>query len=253
VQSEKQWNPEAVLLLVAGLMVSFSAGALANLALLRLFSHLPLAQQKFYGFLISSVSLQIVGLVLIHFFLRQHELTWTEFLGLKRPGFARAIALAVAVVAVALPLTLGLNKICEILLTQLAGKVETQPTMKILEISATLPQRLYFGFTAIVLAPLIEEILFRAILYRGIKQLGYPKLALFGSALLFGAIHLSLLTLVPLTVLAIILALLYDKADNLMAPIVAHSLFNAANFVLYLYQDEATHWLHETIRRLQQF
>ena len=112
-----------MLLLGAGLMVSLSAGALANLALLRLFPDLPAAQQKFYGFLISSVSLQIVGLTLIHFFLRQHELTWAEFLGLKRPGLGRAIALGVAVVAVALPLTVGLNKVCEILLTQLAGKV----------------------------------------------------------------------------------------------------------------------------------
>lgn len=253
MQSEKQWNVEAVILLGAGLMVSLSAGALVNLALLRLFPDLPIAQQKFYGFLISSVSLQVVGLILIHLFLRQHELAWTEFLGLKQPGLGRAVALAVAVVAVALPLTVGLNKVCEVLLTQLAGKVETQPTMKILEISVSLPQRLYFGFTAIVLAPLLEEILFRAILYRGIKQYGHPRLALFVSALLFAAIHLSLLTFVPLTVLAIILALLYDKADNLMAPIAAHSLFNAANFILYLYQEEVTHWLHEIIRRLQQF
>jgi len=253
VQSEKQWDPEAVLLLGAGLMVSMSAGALANLALFRLFPDLTAVQQKFYGFLISSVSLQVVGLILIHFFLRQHELSWAGFLGLKGSGLWRAIALGVAVVAVALPLTVGLNEVCKILLTQFAGNVETQPTMKILESSVSLPQRIYFGFTAIVLAPLLEEILFRAILYRGIKQHGYPKLALFGSAVLFGAIHLSLLTFVPLTVLAIILALLYDKADSLMAPIIAHSIFNAANFALYLYQDEATHWLHEAARRLQQF
>lgn len=241
-----------MLLLGAGLMVSLSSGALANLALLRLFPDLPDAQQKFYGFLIGSVSLQIVGLTLVHFFLRQHELGWAEFLGLKRPGLSRAIVLGVAVLAVALPLTLGLNKVCEILLTQLAGKVETQPTMKILEISVSLPQRLYFGFTAIVLAPLLEEILFRGVLYRGIKQYGYPRLALFGSALLFATIHFSLLTFVPLTVLAIILTLLYEKADNLMAPIVAHSLFNAANFILYLNREEATRWLNEFFRRLQQ-
>jgi membrane protease YdiL (CAAX protease family) len=253
VQSEKQWDLEAVLLLGAGLMVSLSAGALANLALLRLFSDLTVSQQKFYGFLIGSVSLQVVGLTLIHFFLRQHALSWMEFLGLKRPGLGRAIALGVAVVVVALPLTLGLNKACEILLTQLAGKAEAQPSMKILEISISLPQRLYFAFTAIVLAPLLEEILFRAILYRGIKQRGHPRLALFGSALLFATIHLSLLTFVPLAVLAIILALLYDKADNLMAPIVAHSLFNAANFILYLYQNEATRWWHDIFGTLQPF
>jgi membrane protease YdiL (CAAX protease family) len=244
---------DAVLLLGSGLMVSLSVGALANLALLRLFSELTVAQQKFYGFLIGSVSLQVVGLALIHFFLRQHGLGWAEFLGLKRPGVVRAIGLGLAVVAVALPLTLGLNKLCEVLLTQLAGRVETQPTMKILEISVSLPQRIYFAFTAVVLAPLIEEILFRAILYRGIKQRGHPRLALFGSALLFATIHFSLLTFVPLTMLAIILALLYDQADNLMAPIVAHSLFNAANFLLYLYQDEAMRWWRDIFGTLRQF
>ena len=253
MQSEKQWNLEAVILLGAGLMVSMSAGSLANLVLLRLLPDLPAAQQKFHGFIISGVSLYFVGLILTHFFLRRHELTWSEFLGPKRPGFGRAIALGVGVLAVALPLTLGLNKFSEILLTQIFGKVEMQPTMKILENSISLLQRIYFGFSAIVLAPVLEEILFRAILYRGIKQRGYPKLALFGSALLFAAIHFSLLTFVPLAVLAIILALLYDKADHLMAPIVTHSLFNAANFFLYLYQDEAWRWLHETIRRVQQF
>lgn len=232
-------------------MVSFSLGVLANLALLWLFSDLPIARQKFYGFLIGSVSLQVVGLALIHFFLQQHELTWTEFLGLKQPNLARAIALGVVVVAVALPIVIGLNKACEVFLTQLTGKAETQPAMKVLESSVSLPQRIYFAFSAIILAPLLEEILFRAILYRGIKNRGHPKLALFGSALLFAMIHFSVLTFVPLAVLAIILSLLYDQADNLIAPVIAHSLFNAANFTLYFYQDEATRWLREAVPQLQ--
>jgi membrane protease YdiL (CAAX protease family) len=227
---------EAALLLGAGLMVSLSVSTLANLALLHFFSDLPSAEQRFYGFVISSFSLQVVGLALVHFFLRQHDLPWTEFLGLKQPNLMRALGLATGVLVVALPLTLGLNRLCEMLLTHLLGRVETQPTMKILEASVTLPQRAYFGFTAIVLAPLLEEILFRGILYRAIQQRGRPRLALFGSSLLFAAIHFSTLTFVPLTVLAIILALLYDKADNLMAPIVAHSMFNAANFFLYMHQ-----------------
>ena len=248
MQSEKQWDVEAVLVLGAGLLVSLCAGMLAYLVLVKLFSDLTTAQKQFYSFAAYSVSVYFVGLVLIHFFLRYHGLTWSEFLGPARPGFVPAIALAVAVVVVALPVTVGLNSICEILLTRLLGKVETQPSMKILEISLSVPQRLYFGFSAIVLAPLMEEILFRAILYRGIKQRGHPHLALWGSSLLFATIHFSLLTFVPLTVLAIILALLYDKADHLMAPILTHSLFNAANFFLYLNQEQATRWWHEIFR-----
>jgi hypothetical protein len=38
-----------------------------------------------------------------------------------------------------------------------------------------------------------------------------------------------------------------------MAPIVAHSIFNAVNFILYLYQNEATRWWHDIFGTLQQF
>lgn len=225
------------MLLVAGLMVSMSLSVLATLAFREFVTGLSHTDKKFFSFLISSASLQIVGLVLTHFFLKEHELTWREFLGLDNPNFKRAMLLALGVFAVALPLTLGLNKAAEVLLTELFGKPPAQPTMQILEISVSLGQRICFGFTAIVLAPLVEEILFRAILYRTIKQRGYPKAALFGSALFFAVIHGSTMTLLPLTVLAVILALLYDKADNLMAPVLAHSLFNAANFFFFLYQQ----------------
>ena len=237
-----------MLLLGAGLAVSLCAGMLGYLALVKLFSGLTADQKQFYNFVAYNVSVYFTGLILIHFFLRYHALTWSEFLGPARPGFGRAIALAVAVVVVALPVTLGLNSLCEILLTQLLGKVETQPSMKILEISLSVPQRVYFGFSAIVLAPLIEETLFRAILYRGIKQRGYPRLALWGSSLLFATIHFSLLTFVPLTVLAIILAVLYDKADHFAAPVIAHSVFNAANFFLFLNREEVTRWWHDIFR-----
>jgi hypothetical protein len=253
VQSERQWDPETVLFLGAGLMLSIASGVLVNLVMLKLSPDLTVAQQTYRGFIILSVSQQIVPLILIHFFLRLHGLTWTEFLDLKRPGLWRALALALAALAVVLPVALGLNKICEILLTQLTGKAEPQSAMKTLEISLSLPQRTYFAFSAIVLAPLFEETLFRALLYRGMKQRGSPGLALFGSAFLFGCFHFNLLVLVPLTVFGIIMALLYDHADHLMAPIVAHSLFNAANFTLYFHKDEAAHWLNELVHRLQQF
>jgi len=239
VQPERIWKLEAVMLLGAGLMVSLSLGALATLAFREFLTDLSPADEKFFSFLISSASLQIVGLVLTHFFLKEHELTWREFLGLDNPNFKRAMLLALGVFAVALPLTVGLNEASRIVITKFFGPPSAQPTMQILEISVSLGQRICFGLTAIVLAPLVEEILFRAIVYRTIKQRGYPKAALFGSALFFAVIHGSTMTLLPLTVLAVILALLYDKADNLMAPIFAHSLFNAANFFFFLYQQSS--------------
>ena len=242
VSIERPWKPDAVLMLCAGLMISLSLGTFASIALKAAMSDLPDAQQKFASFLLSTASFQLVGLILTHYFLKVHEFTWGEFLGLsdRKPG--RAIRIAVAVTVIALPLTLGLNSLSEFVLTKLQGKAAIQPTMQILAGTDNFTQRVIFGFAAILLAPLIEEILFRGILYRTGQQMGYPRLALYGTSFVFAAIHGSLMTMLPLTVLAIILAKLYDHTNRLIAPILAHSLFNAVNFFAYLNRDELMRW-----------
>jgi len=40
-----------------------------------------------------------------------------------------------------------------------------------------------------------------------------------------------------LLMLAIALTLLYEKANNLLAPIAAHALFNAFNFTLFFFVE----------------
>jgi len=42
---------------------------------------------------------------------------------------------------------------------------------------------------------------------------------------------------VPLFVLAILLTALYERTDNLLAPITAHALFNTFNFALLYLLD----------------
>jgi len=62
-------------------------------------------------------------------------------------------------------------------------------------------------------------------------------LALWGTAGLFALIHFNLLTFLPLMALALVLTYLYERTNNLLAPIAAHSFFNALNFgLLYYFQ-----------------
>jgi hypothetical protein len=99
---------------------------------------------------------------------------------------------------------------------------------------------------AVVFAPIVEEALFRGILYPALKRLGRPRLALWGSSALFAAVHFNMVTFLPLMVFALVLVYLYETFQNLLAPIVAHSLFNAANFFLLIYQDQIVRVLHPT-------
>ena len=88
---------------------------------------------------------------------------------------------------------------------------------------------------SVAVAPIVEEILFRGILYPAIKQIGHPRLAAIGTALLFALFHVNLLAFASLTVVALGLIALYEFTDNLLAPITAHAVFNASNLVMLIW------------------
>jgi membrane protease YdiL (CAAX protease family) len=87
---------------------------------------------------------------------------------------------------------------------------------------------------AVFLAPLAEEVFFRGLLYPTIKQLGFPKIALWTTSLLFAGMHFNLPSFVPLTAFSLLLIWLYEKTNSLWACITAHSVFNFSNFALAL-------------------
>jgi hypothetical protein len=111
-------------------------------------------------------------------------------------------------------------------------KPQEQEAVQTLEMAVTWFNRVALGAVTILLAPAAEEMLFRGIIYPAVKQAGFPRLALWGSALLFAAFHVNLVTFLPLVVLALALTVIYERTDNLLAPITAHALFNAMNFVI---------------------
>jgi membrane protease YdiL (CAAX protease family) len=82
------------------------------------------------------------------------------------------------------------------------------------------------------MAPVCEEAIFRGILYPFLKQRFQPAFGLWMSSLLFATIHANAMTFVPLTMFALVLVWLYERTETLLAPILIHALFNAANFTL---------------------
>lgn len=184
--------------------------------------------------IIAALSFQGAALVLIPHFLREQQLSWQEAFGLGN-NQRQAIMMGVILACVFVPLGIGLQWLsAEVMvhLPHLQLKPQEQEAVQTLQMAVTWFPRLMLGVVTIVLAPAAEEMLFRGILYPVIKRAGYPRLALWGTALLFATIHLNLVTFVPLLVLALALTLLYERTDNLLGPITAHALFNGMNFVI---------------------
>jgi membrane protease YdiL (CAAX protease family) len=242
--SEKPWNRELLLLLIAGLLISWCLGMIAAILIEQFLPADALVQKSFYRFLVSTLAFHGATLLLVHQFLKLHGTTWPDFLGLTRPRLMQAILFALLVGILVLPVVMILNEWSARLLNSLGTKPVLQPTIKVLQTTVGSGQRICFGFAAILLAPVAEESLFRGILYPYIKQRGHRAVALFGTSVLFAAFHSNLATFLPLAFFAIILVLIYERTDKLLAPILTHALFNAVNFSFFIFERELNQLFH---------
>ncbi|GAW91576.1 CPBP family intramembrane glutamic endopeptidase [Calderihabitans maritimus] len=86
-----------------------------------------------------------------------------------------------------------------------------------------------------VIAPFAEELYFRGFLYPALRVKWGIRWAVFLSALIFGSLHLDPVRLIPLAVGGAGLAWIYEISGSLVAPIIAHALWNTIMLVvLYL-------------------
>lgn len=106
------------------------------------------------------------------------------------------------------------------------------PTQEALSQTAAVPGLLPIVFlSGVIIAPIAEEVVFRGYLYKAFRDRFKPSYAIVLSAALFSVIHLELLAAAPLFVIGVVLAYVYEKTGNIMAPITLHVLNNAIAFL----------------------
>jgi membrane protease YdiL (CAAX protease family) len=130
-----------------------------------------------------------------------------------------------------LPAAYGLQWAVGTWLKTLGIELPAQTAIGIL-VEADVWGRTAIFLTAALSAPWIEELLFRGVAFPFLQDLGWPRLALWGTALVFGLIHANRSVMVPLTAFGFLLCLLYRHSGNLLTPVAAHITFNTAPFLL---------------------
>lgn len=88
-----------------------------------------------------------------------------------------------------------------------------------------------FALLAVVAAPLFEEYLFRGLVYRGMRGTMRPAVAVMASAAIFAIVHPPL-SFVPVFGLGVAAALAFERSGLLLAPILAHVVYNGAIVLL---------------------
>lgn len=146
----------------------------------------------------------------------------------------------------AFPLVLFLSQLFELLVFKIfqVSQVPDQIAVKFLK--STFENPLFFLLailSIIVLAPLIEETLFRGFLQSYIRKHLGPKQAILITSVCFSLFHYSagqglgnISIIFSLFILSLFLGFLYEKQGSILASMVLHGSFNAVSvFNLYLF------------------
>lgn len=112
---------------------------------------------------------------------------------------------------------IGINSpVNDILNHLLSNKTElTNPT-----------ENLYISFGALILAPILEEIIFRGIILRGLLTKYTPKFSIIISALIFGMVHGKPLQIWGALLLGLLFGWIYYKTKSLGTTILLHFFAN---------------------------
>lgn len=97
----------------------------------------------------------------------------------------------------------------------------------------------------VILAPIVEELIFRGIIFSGFQRI-YPAFwAIFFSALLFALFHLNPWQLGPTFLLGLLLGFVRLRTGSLLVSIFTHALHNGMIFLSVYYHEafEMPNWL----------
>lgn len=92
-----------------------------------------------------------------------------------------------------------------------------------------------FVVSSVIVAPVAEELFFRGYVH-GVFRARLPGHALFLSSALFAFVHFYIIHLIPVFLIGVLLAVLYERRGSLVAPMVAHAFSNLAVVISMIVQ-----------------
>ncbi len=189
-------------------------------------------------FLLAQCVIQMVPPLLVAALFAFRPVSLVDFFGMRWKNARHLAVIAPAGVLAAYVFISGLEMLGfgTWIANHFGDDARLQQTVKIYQQTDSATIRATLAFSVIVVAPFAEELVFRGYIYTVTKRFSGRFFAALFSSLLFGVIHFNIMALVPLTFLAIVLAISYELTGSIWAPISIHTLFNATT----IYFQEVT-------------
>lgn len=215
----------AIFLLLAFYYLSFLSDPLEKKSLI-------VSPELLIGGLVMSLFLATIVLVTVQWVGGRNPV---ELFGLHRVSFSKWLLWVLAGVLLVTPLILLLSEWTRSeWLEPVFGEMKEQEVVNSMRNTKGIGLKIGMIVSACIVAPLVEELVFRGYIYGVLKRFTNPLFAMMTAGALFAAVHVNLPALLPLWAFALILTLAYERSGSLWVPIGIHAGFNTVSVVVML-------------------
>jgi membrane protease YdiL (CAAX protease family) len=157
-------------------------------------------------------------------------------LGLRGARWVRWSVLGALAAAVVVPLATASEQLAVYLLGVIEGPAQAaaraaaehldDPLQPVMDSLSGIAPTAWFLILLAVAVPIGEEVFFRGFVYGGLRSRWGVIVATLGSAAFFAAVHMQIVHAVPIFILGLALAALYERTRSLVPALVVHALNN---------------------------
>nr|MBP7056150.1 CPBP family intramembrane metalloprotease [Candidatus Omnitrophota bacterium] len=186
----------------------------------------PYMKDNNFRMILNSSILDVLAVVFILHFAVGERRERLVSLGISFKNFAKNIFYGIAGYLAAIPALVAVVMLTAIVVTALRYNPPQQAVVQLFMKEESPRFLAYASFFAAVAGPIIEELFFRGFMYNALKKIVPLFWAMGISSAAFAALHAHAVGFLPILVIGMLLAYLYEKTGTLVASVTVHILHN---------------------------
>ena len=187
--------------------------------------------------LANAVFLLFICALLLSYVARLRGLNPLELFGLRRLGVWHAMLVAGIALIPTVLLVYQIAMLFTNYLSPFWPDLQPQETVSLFVNAHSGVEKWLLVGTAVLVAPIVEETIFRGFIYGVMKRYTDRWFAMLLSSILFAVVHVHLGSVAPLFTLAVLFCVVYEITGCLTVTMWMHALFNGLSMAALLFAD----------------
>ena len=195
----------------------------------------PIIKNDNFRMILNSSMLDTLGVIFILYFSVGEYKEKLIAVGLSLKSFARNVFYGLVAYIAIIPVLLGVLALIAFLANMIKYVPEKQPVVELFLKEKNAPFLIYTSLFAAIVGPMIEELFFRGFMYNAFKKRIGIFWAMVITAATFATLHSHVVGFLPIMVLGMLLAYMYEKTGTLVSSITVHMVHNLSMvFLVFL-------------------